>query len=90
MVVASVTAGVGASVSVELVFVTVLIGDVFLETTRQLELGAADLALVHSPERETIRLWEHETPFMRSSKFTCALEPRASLPPTRFQRPSCN
>ena len=49
MVVASVTAGVGASVSVELVFITVLICDMFLETTRQLELGAADLALVHSP-----------------------------------------
>ena len=47
VVVASVTAGVGASVSVVLVVITVLVCDVFIKMTWQLELGAADLALVH-------------------------------------------
>ena len=56
VVVASVTAGVGASVGVVLVVVPVLTCDMFIEVNRQHELGAADLALVHSSMVETFKI----------------------------------
>ena len=56
VVVASVTASVGASVCVELVFITVLYCDVFLVVTWQLELGAANFALMHCSAGENIRI----------------------------------